>query len=102
MTNTDVRVLKIRNLTEPQVAAFAELFPVLTATEKLDGTKVVETSKSTIRIELRPGIFRRGPEPAAEQLVASGRLDRPGLISEPARILLNKLESGDPKHVILL
>lgn len=100
MTN-DVRILKLRNLTEPQVAAFTELFPVLSGTVKTDGEPVVVTSKSTVRIELRPGIFRRGPEVAAEQLVASGRLAE-AVASAPARALLEKLDSADPKHVVLL
>jgi len=110
MTTTAVPTLKLRNLTETQVAAFAQLFPVLTAAEKLDGSKVVTTTKTTIAIELRPGIFRRGPEAAVEQLVASANrtIDQHpvsmkrwiGLRTKsPLAALLDKLASGNPKHV---
>jgi hypothetical protein len=44
--------LKIRNLTEPQIAAFREVLPAL------DRTGLVTSTKSTLTIKHHPDVFR--------------------------------------------
>lgn len=90
------KTLKIRELTEPQVRAFGQLFPGIAGAVCDDGTKLVTTTKSTIAISLNANV-RGLAEWTGPKAAAAGRViaERRGIHDEvPIGKLLAKLESA--------
>lgn len=98
-----MRTLTVRNLSAPQIAAFAELFPVLSDAGTIAGTPLVTAKGTTaIVVKLHPQVFgntelaafEAGPRLARAAAVLSASC--PQVKTATVQALVTKLAHATP------